>query len=156
MLHFTHLELNSGGTLDWHIQTPSGSPGAGFDQIVVSTPTTLVINATPEDPFSVRVISLNSGGSAGLLAGLQPDASFAWALIEADSIAGGFDPAKFALDVSQFQTSLGTGYAAGEFSLSLSGNTVMLNFTAVPEPSTYALMALGLGFVVWSLRRRRA
>jgi hypothetical protein len=31
----------------------------------------------------------------------------------------------------------------------------MLNFTPVPEPSTYALMALGLGLIGWVAWRRR-
>jgi hypothetical protein len=68
----------------------------------------------------------------------------------------GFDPAKFFLDVSLFQTNLGTGHDAGAFALSLSGNNLMVNFTAVPEPSTYALMALGLGIIGWTVWRRRA
>jgi hypothetical protein len=31
----------------------------------------------------------------------------------------------------------------------------MLNFTPVPEPSTWALMATGLGALVAAVRRRR-
>lgn len=155
-LGFAHLELNSGGILEWQIQNPTGVSGEGFDRIHVYTDDTLVINATAEAPFSLRIISLASGGSTGLLAGLTPGESYSWMLISSDSTTGTFDPAKFALDVAQFQTSLGVGLDAGEFSVSLSGNNLMLNFTAVPEPSTYALMVLGLGFVIWSLRRRRA
>jgi hypothetical protein len=154
-LGFSHLELNSGGILEWHIQNPNGESGVGFDRIHVYTEETLVINATAGSPFSLRIISLASGGSAGLLAGLTPGASYSWMLIASDSTTGTFDPAKFALDVSQFQTSLGVGLDAGEFSVSLSGNNLMLNFTAVPEPSTYALMALGLGVIGWSVWRRR-
>lgn len=155
-LGFHHLELNAGGILEWHIQNPLGAPGEGFDHInVFNNAETLVINATSEDPFSLKIISLNTGGSAGLLAGLTPGESYSWTLISFDALSGGFDPAKFALDLSLFQTAMGDGLAAGDFSLSLSGDNLMLNFTAVPEPSTYALMALGLAFVGWSVWRRR-
>lgn len=153
-LSFSHLELDPGGILEWHIQNPAGAPGDGFDHIVVSTPSTLVINATEGDPFSIKVISLNTGGTGGLLGGLLPGQSFAWTLISSLSTTG-FNPAKFALDVSLFQTNLGNGLAAGDFSLALSGNNVVLNFTAVPEPSTYALMGLGLTFIGWTVWRRR-
>jgi hypothetical protein len=36
-----------------------------------------------------------------------------------------------------------------------SGPNLMLNFTPVPEPSTWALMATGLGALVAAVRRRR-
>lgn len=48
------------------------------------------------------------------------------------------------------------GMLASDFTLSVSGTTLQL-YTAVPEPSTYALLALGLGILglnVW--RKRRA
>ena len=64
-----------------------------------------------------------------------------------------FDPDAFVLDTSLFSSDAALG---GSFTIFQEGNQIMLGFTPVPEPSTYALMALGLGFVVWSLRRRRA
>jgi hypothetical protein len=155
-LGFHHLELNSGGTLEWQIKDPSGAQGEGYDHInVFNNAETLVINATSESPFSIKVISLNSGGNGGLLAGLTPGESYSWTLFSFDALSGGFDPAKFALDLSLFQTALGNGLDAGDFSLSLSGDNLMLNFTAVPEPSTYALMGIGLTFIGWTMWRRR-
>ena len=76
-------------------------------------------------------------------------------------MSGGFDPAKFSIDASGFANSLAFDERGnGFFSLSLYSsseynNQVLLNFTPVPEPSTYALLALGLGLIGWSVWRRR-
>ena len=46
----------------------------------------------------------------------------------------------------------------GSFSLSLNNaaTTLTLNFVPVPEPATYALLALGALVVFFTVRRRRA
>ena len=59
----------------------------------------------------------------------------------------GFDPGAFTIDLSGFPNDLG----GGGFFLTQGGNDLALNFTPVPEPSTYALMALGLGVVAVGL-----
>lgn len=45
-------------------------------------------------------------------------------------------------------------YGAG--SLFAVNSVVLSNFTPIPEPSTYALLALGAAAVLWQVRRRRA
>jgi len=156
-LNFSHLELDPGGILEWHIQNPNADRGVGYDHIeIYGMAQTLVINATSEAPFSLKIISLNTGGSAGLVSGFDPSQSYAWSLFKFDALSGGFDPAKFAIDTSGFANSLSfNGVDDGFFSLSLSGDHIHLNFTAVPEPSTYALMGLGLAFIGWTVWRRR-
>lgn len=169
MLTIDHLELNSGGTLEWHIMNPSESGGGrDFVQVGYVPPdATLVINATSESPankFTLKIISLDLAGVEG---GVLSDVDryhglYAWTLFNYDALdttltADAFDPNAFALDVSQFSTGDGTGFGAGTFSVFQSGNQIMLGFTPVPEPSTYALLALGLGFIgltVWRKSRR--
>jgi hypothetical protein len=161
-LQFAHLELNSGGIYEWQIQHPSSLAQGGSDLIDVYTNATLVINATAESPFSIKIISLNTGGSAGDLSGFDPSQSYSWILFSYDTMSGGFDPAKFAVDSAGFTNSLafneqGNGtFSVSLLSLSTYDNYLMLNFTPVPEPSTYALMALGLGLIGWVAWRRRA
>ncbi|MCX6954673.1 MAG: PEP-CTERM sorting domain-containing protein, partial [Verrucomicrobia bacterium] len=62
----------------------------------------------------------------------------------------GFSANAFQFNTSQFQNSTGIG----SFFVSQSGNNLSLNFIPIPEPSTYALLALGLG-AVWIVSRRR-
>lgn len=156
LLAFDHLELNPGGVYEWQIQDANNS--FGHDQIVISTPTTLVINATAANRFTLKVISLALNGTNGALNGFDPTQPYAWNIFSYDSLGGAFDPAAFTIDAALFANSLYGGPGGnGSFSLSDNGGQIMLNFTPVPEPSTYALLALGLGLLgLTAWRRRRA
>jgi hypothetical protein len=73
-----------------------------------------------------------------------------WTLLTATSITG-FDAAKFAIDAGLFSNAPDSSL----FSLAQSGNSLVLNFTPVPEPSTWALMLTGLSVVALRAFRRR-
>lgn len=157
-MHFDHLELDAGGILEFNVMDPDPTNPLGQDRVNVYGLATLVINASPGDPFTIRVISLGADGEPGTLTGVDQDHGiYSWVLFDYDSLSipgleDIFDPSLFTLDLAGFSSDAPLG---GDFALFQDGNHIMLGFTPVPEPSTYALMALGLGFVGWTVWRRR-
>jgi MYXO-CTERM domain-containing protein len=156
LLHIDHLELNGGGTYDWQIIDPLNS-STGFDRIDVGTVSTLVVNATALDPFTLRITSLDLTGAPGTLAGLDPSHGvYTWNVVDTLSLTGSSDflanPASvFTLDTSQFQSGLVQG---GSFALGADASHLFLTFTPVPEASTSLLLGLGLLALAAVWRRR--
>jgi len=143
------LTLSGGGTYQWTLQNPTT-----FSQVVVGSngPLTLDGTVTSGTPFNVQLISLNGTGAPGTATGFlnQP---YTWHIFDAtaSSIQGYTDPTQFNIDGSSFMTNIGPG----SFSIAENGNWFDLTFTPVPEPSTYALLGLGLGTLWLGFRRRR-
>jgi autotransporter-associated beta strand protein len=141
------LTLAGGGTLDFEVQ----SAGTGYDLVSVSGGP-LNITATSANRFTLKIISLNLSGTPGPVNDFSSASSYAW--IFATSAAGitGFDPNAFDYTTAgSFSNSLGVG----KFFFTQSGNNLILNFTPVPEPSTYALILAGLAVAGLGYRRRK-
>ena len=147
------LTLGPGGTYLWSIvSTNPGGPGvqAGFDN--VSAGAGLTITASSANPF---LITLGSPDDSGSIAGFAGNSSFNLPLIFSNLPISGFTgPDQFAVDASAFGSLFSTGTFAVDIDPDNSAQ-LRLNFIAVPEPSTYALLALGLGVIAVPLLRRR-
>ncbi len=148
-LNFTSgLTLNDGGTLEIEIRSTTGTPGTDWDFVNVTG--TLNLSGLSTGGYTLKAISLSLADAPGQpVSGLTGPTS--WTIATASTGITGFQAADFVFDTSQF-------YGGGVFSLSQSGNSLLLNFVPVPEPSTYALMLAGLalGGLHWRRRRNRA
>ena len=145
-----YLTYEAGAVVNWElIANTTGTPGTNYDQIIVPTgnltfsgSTTLALSFDSlassvdwADPFwnvnrSWTVYDL-SGGTTNSLSNLSLGGSLL------DSLNQPLSPT-------------GRGY----FTTSLSGQDVMLNFVAVPEPLTLPLVGIAAAFLV--VRRRAA
>jgi hypothetical protein len=143
------LVFASEGILQFSIENAGGTPGTDFSQIT-SAGSLTISPSTLSDPFVIQLVGVNSGGSAGT-ATFNPTQSYQWTLISTTGISGFSSPTQFSVDQQYFQTSVGSG----QFYVSQVGSDLDLNFTPVPEPSTWALMASGLCAMGAAVRRRR-
>jgi fibronectin-binding autotransporter adhesin len=139
--------FTNGGSYIWGLQDASHSEGSGMLYITGNLDLTTISLGS----FNVLLETHDAFGNEGLAAGLTLGNSYQFLLIETGGTITGFSADKFAIDGSLFQ---GGVMADSAFSLTADSQRIYLNFTAVPEPSTYALLALGAGWVVATIRRR--
>ncbi|MDD3179746.1 MAG: autotransporter-associated beta strand repeat-containing protein [Opitutaceae bacterium] len=149
------LAFGTGGTMVIDMMDPYGAPGTGFDTLVIAGG--LDITATTAEPFTLRLVSYNPsafGNDLGYVPSFDPTtAEFSGLnIVTANGGITNFDPAKFVIDTSSF---FPTPVDPAHFFLTATSNEILLNFTPVPEPSTYALILLGLGVVLLPVLRRR-
>jgi len=145
----TGLTLGSGSLVEFDLKNVNGSPGTGWDFINVSSGL-LKLTATSASPITINFTTLSLDGTAGLLSGFDSTQSYNW-LLAAGGVSG-FSSDKFIFSTTNFANDLG----GGTFSISKGNAGLSINFTPVPEPGTYVLLAMGLAIVTaLELRRRK-
>ena len=145
----TPLTFGQGGAATFDIENASGAAGTGYDTINVTG--ALTVSATSGTPFTINVESINPGTGLPGLATFNMAQSYTWTLASAGSVSG-FNASDFTFNVGSFAN--GTG--GGVFSVTASGTDIFVNFTPVPEPSTWALVAAGAAMTALALWRRPA
>jgi len=143
-----------GGSYLWEINNSGGTQGAdsGWDWLDITG--ALDLTSLTAGGFTIDIDSLTLGNIAGDADGfgsyIQLDgiADYSFTIATATSISG-FDDSLFTLDYSGFSNAPSWDWAIVE-----SGNSLVLEAYAVPEPSSTAL--LGLGGLALMLRRKRS
>ncbi len=142
--------LEGGGKLLWEINHATGSPVTNWDLIAIEG--MLEITATDLNPFLIDIQSLLPDNNPGLLGNFDNTQSYDWTFLTAAGGITGFSTDSFSPDESGFQNDLG----GGSFSVSQVGNSLKLNFTPIPEPSTLFLCGIGtVALLAYSRRRRK-
>ncbi len=145
------LHFEGGGT--YYFDFVANPHGAELLTDMLSTPH-LEICASADNRFTIVLGSYDSRGrltsfSSGLFDTTQAQQ---WTLVCTDSISG-FSSEFFTLDTRNFLVDL----QGGRFFLSQEDDQLVLNFTPVPEPSTWILMGgafFGSLMAAWRRRRR--
>ncbi|MFA6175993.1 MAG: autotransporter-associated beta strand repeat-containing protein [Phycisphaerae bacterium] len=142
------LALNTGSTFEWElVANSSANPGTNFDQTQFTTGGLTIESGV------IASLVFNYAGSSVDWTNAFWDTNQSWTLFSGAStlstFGGIFGTTTVGVD------SLGSTLSAGRgsFSFSTSGNDVILNYAAVPEPAIWWLLA-GAGTFFTVVRRR--
>jgi autotransporter-associated beta strand protein len=146
-----NLTYEAGAVVNWElVGNTTGAPGTNYDQILLPTGNLTFSGST------TLALSFNSVGSSVDWTNAFWNVNRSWIVYD---LSGGTTTGLSNLSLggslldssNQPLSPTGRGY----FTTSLAGQDVMLNFTAVPEPSTWAMALAGLACGGYVMRRRR-
>ncbi len=152
--NYASSEWLGGGEYDWEILDAEGVAGTGYDTVNI-TGTLDLSGLSPSSKFTINVISLSSIGPdvPGDAQNFDETGSFAWTLATAGTISG-FNADHFDINLGGFSNAYVGSFSLGVVT-TMSNQELTLFYTAIPEPSSVALL-LGVGALgVAATRRRR-
>jgi hypothetical protein len=126
------ISFGPGGRYVFDIQNAVGQPGADWDLLTATAG--LDIPATPTNPFTVRIRTLDDTGFGPMLA-FDNSTPQNWVIVAANALSN-FSPSKFLIDSSGFQNDLG----GGSFRIGTNGSSLLLSF--VPQPQITGISAM--------------
>lgn len=139
-LTLASLTLAAGAQLGFQLAPAQLAAGTGYGLLSVTGSTTF--NATAAQPWRVVPISLLDAGHQFAAGSVHR-----WDLLTAQSFSG-FDIGAVQFDTQYFPH-------AGNWSVIREGGTLTLQFSAIPEPSSYAAFVSGAAALAAVLRRSR-
>ncbi|MCW1885558.1 hypothetical protein OKA04_12535 [Luteolibacter flavescens] len=134
------LHLIGGAIYEWELGDATGAAGTGWDTVEVTG--AMSFASTEANPFTLTL------EKAGALTNFDPLQSYQFVIANAVGGITGFNEEFVTIDASAIPES-----GTGAWALGQSGNSLILSYSAVPEPSAALLGALGL---LAAVRRRRA
>ncbi|MBI5724788.1 MAG: autotransporter-associated beta strand repeat-containing protein [Planctomycetes bacterium] len=147
--------FSGAGNYNWQIYNATGAAGVGYD--VLNVTGTLDVSAA--SAFKINAWSMSSATVSGNAINFNNASNYTWTLVTTTGGIVGFDPSLFQLYLSPNNGTAGFTNALGPssyFQLAVSGTNLVLNYIAVPEPSTLLLLGLGaIAMIVVTVRRRR-
>jgi autotransporter-associated beta strand protein len=137
-------------TYQWEINNFTGTTaGTDFDQLQITGALNL---SNPGGTYILDVTSLDSGNAPGDVANFS-NTTQSWVILTASSGITNFNGDEWTIDLSNFSSSPDS---TGTWSLSISGpgnQNLVLTHAAIPEPSSFALFLMGMGLMLFALRR---
>ena len=143
-----NLTYDAGAVVNWElIANTTGSAGTKYDQIIMPTGNLSFSGAT------TLALSFNGASSSVNWTDAFWDVNRSWMVYDlSNGATTGLSNLSISGSLLDSQNQTLSPTSRGYFTTSLVGQDVMLNFVAVPEPATIALVAMGLGCL--AMRRR--
>ncbi len=150
LLETGNVTLSGDTFLNLDLLDTAGAAASGWDLLVVNG--TFAFSAIPGDTFTVFLRSGDEGATALLMGNFDPNASYSFTVLQATGGIIGFDTGLAFVDTSGFANSFD-----GIWSLRSSGDNqyLLLDYTAIPEPSAIAALGAAAAFAAVAVRRRR-
>lgn len=152
----------TGGTISDFSNDPGvgGSFTTGFSDSSLTNPFSETLNFTTT---SAGLLSIFVGSTATTA---ENDTDFTSVFLSGTGLAGNVLIPQLTGDPTEIRSLAGLGIGAGNFTLtvqgtpgtqngSFGGNVAFVAQSAVPEPSSWAMMLIGFGAVGFSMRRKR-
>jgi len=111
--------------------------------------------ATSSTPIIITLQTLDGTNAPGALGSFDLSVNHEWAGFMTAGYSGGYADNKFIVDTTGFANAFSGTFSVTNTGVGL-GTELNLIYTAVPEPSSFVMMALGAGMMLMQVRRKRA